>query len=55
MCCVSGSYGQGLTDSEKMEILRAHNYFRGVVDPVATNMLKMVRLSMNFAPVLKLK
>ena len=38
-----GAYGQGLTDAEKYEILNAHNYYRGLVDPIATNMLKMVR------------
>lgn len=36
-------YGQGLSDEEKEEILNAHNHFRGQVDPIATNMLKMVR------------
>ena len=36
------AYGQGLTDLEKLEILNAHNYYRGLVDPIATNMLKMV-------------
>lgn len=36
-------YGQGLTNAEEREILRAHNYFRGIVDPVATNMLKLVK------------
>ena len=35
--------GQGLSDEEKAEILYAHNHFRGQVDPIATNMLKMVR------------
>ena len=44
MCCLWEVYGQGLTDSEKMEILKAHNYFRGQVDPIATNMLQLVRL-----------
>lgn len=38
-----GVYGQGLSNAEEAEILRAHNYFRGIVDPVATNMLKLVR------------
>ena len=39
-----GVYGQGLTEEEQEEILNAHNYYRGQVDPVATNMLKMVRI-----------
>ena len=37
-----GAYGQGLSEEEQEEILNAHNYYRGQVDPVATNMLKMV-------------
>ena len=37
-----GAYGQGLTEEEQEEILKAHNYYRGLVDPIATNMLKMV-------------
>ena len=37
-----GVYGQGLGEEEKEEILNAHNHYRGQVDPVATNMLKMV-------------
>ena len=40
---LSSVHGQGLTDEEKAEILNAHNHFRGQVDPIATNMLKMVR------------
>ena len=32
-----------LTDEEKEEIVRAHNYYRGRVDPIATNMEQMVR------------
>lgn len=32
-----------LTSSEKEEILNAHNYYRGHVDPIATDMLRMVR------------
>ena len=32
-----------LTDSQKQEILEAHNYYRGLVDPIATDMLRMVR------------
>ena len=31
-----------ITDEEKQEIVRAHNYFRGKVDPIATNMEQMV-------------
>lgn len=32
-----------LSDEEKEEIVRAHNYYRGKVDPIATNMEQMVR------------
>lgn len=31
-----------ITDEEKQEIVRAHNYYRGKVDPLATNMEQMV-------------
>ena len=41
-CCVSGQ--TGLSASEKQEVLNAHNYFRTRVNPIATNMEKMVRL-----------
>ena len=37
-----GAYGQGLTEEEQEEIMNAHNYYRGLVDPISTNMLKMV-------------
>ena len=39
-----GVYGQGMSEEEQEEILNAHNYYRGLVEPVATNMLKMVGL-----------
>ena len=39
------AHGQGLTEEEKEEILNAHNHYRGLVDPIATNMLKMVRVT----------
>ncbi len=32
----------GLTDDEKKEVLNAHNYYRGLVDPVASNMQRVV-------------
>lgn len=31
-----------ITEEQKYEIVRAHNYFRGKVDPLATNMEQMV-------------
>ena len=39
------AHGQGLSEEEKEEILNAHNHYRGLVDPIATNMLKMVRVA----------
>jgi hypothetical protein len=41
LCWAREVHGQGLSEDEKEEILEAHNYFRGQVDPVATNMLRM--------------
>ena len=38
-----GVYGQGLSEEEKEEILNAHNHYRGQVDPIASNMLMMVK------------
>ena len=34
--------GEGLSEKEKQEIVNAHNHFRRIVDPIATNMLIMV-------------
>ncbi len=31
-----------ITEEEQQEILRAHNLYRGQVDPIATNMEEMV-------------
>lgn len=31
-----------LTEEEKEELLRAHNHYRGLVDPLATNMIRLV-------------
>ncbi len=36
------SQSYGLTDEEKIEVVKAHNYYRGLVEPVATNMERMV-------------
>ncbi len=36
-----------LTSDQKAEILRAHNYFRGRVDPIATDMLRLVSINDN--------
>ena len=43
------AHGQGLTEEEQEEILNAHNHYRSLVDPIATNMLKMVRAPYCFA------
>lgn len=32
----------GISEEEQAEILRAHNLFRGQVDPIATNMEELV-------------
>ena len=32
----------GLSDRDKQELLNAHNHFRGIVDPTASNMEEMV-------------
>ena len=48
LCCVIGLLfilrlaEARLSDEEKEEIVRAHNYYRGKVDPIATNMEQMV-------------
>ena len=34
--------GASLTSDQKQEILHAHNYYRGKVDPIATNMQRLV-------------
>ncbi len=48
----NGAQGQtGLSASDKDELLIAHNYFRGIVDPIAANMERMVSL---FVDVIKI-
>lgn len=42
LICASTSARAALGDDEKEEILSAHNYYRSIVDPIATNMQKMV-------------
>ena len=39
---------QGLSEELVEEILNAHNYYRSLVDPIATNMLKLVRTPSSF-------
>ena len=39
-CSVRGQ--QTLSEEEAKEILNAHNYYRSLVDPIASNMLKLV-------------
>lgn len=34
---------QSLSEEEIEEILNAHNYYRSIVDPIPSNMLKLVR------------
>ena len=33
----------GLSSRDEQELLSAHNYFRGIVDPTASNMEQMVK------------
>lgn len=40
---VATTVSAALTSSEEKELVQAHNHFRRKVDPLATNMLKMVR------------
>ena len=40
VCSVRGQ--QTLDAEEQEEILNAHNYYRSIVDPIASNMLKLV-------------
>ncbi len=43
-CALPAAFAEtGLTEEEEAEILRAHNHFRGMVQPVATDMERMVR------------
>ena len=42
LSCGAYGQGQGLSEDEMEEILNAHNFYRRTVDPIATNMLKMV-------------
>ena len=39
-CSVTGQ--QTLSEEEVEEILNAHNYYRSLVDPIASDMLKLV-------------
>ncbi len=44
-CALPTTFAEtGLTDDEIVEVLRAHNYLRGMVQPVATDMERMVKL-----------
>ena len=36
---------QSLSEAEIEELLNAHNYYRSLVDPIATDMLKLVRMA----------
>lgn len=38
---------QSLSEEEVEEILNAHNYYRSLVDPIASNMLKLVSISVS--------
>ena len=40
--CVIPVVRATLTEEEQAELLKAHNHYRGLVDPIATNMLRVV-------------
>ena len=40
--CLQGRVTGQLTESDKQDLLEAHNRFRGEVDPPASNMQRMV-------------
>ena len=41
LCLFGGVFG-ALSEQEKNDLLAAHNYYRSIVSPIATDMLKMV-------------
>ena len=42
LCFIAIVSSSEFTEDDAKEILRAHNYYRGLVDPIATNMQQMV-------------
>ena len=50
--CVIPAARATLTEEEQAELLKAHNHYRGLVDPVATNMLRMVSAFVDDAQIL---
>ena len=38
----------GLSEDDQKEIINAHNFYRRSVDPIASNMLELVSLSLSF-------
>ena len=49
-----GLANASLSDEEKEEIVRAHNFYRGKVDPIATNMEQMVIIVVHDHPTILL-
>ena len=48
LCVAWGTRAQqSLSEEEVEELINAHNYYRSLVDPIATNMLKMVWMYYN--------
>ena len=46
LCVALGARAQqSLSEEEIEELLNAHNYYRSLVDPIATDMLKLVRIA----------
>lgn len=48
MLCSWADCQTKLTTSDEEELLNAHHYFRGRVNPLATNMERMVRTQIKF-------
>ena len=44
LLCSYASGQTSLSAADKQEVLNAHNHFRSIVNPIATNMEKMVSL-----------
>ena len=50
--CVIPAARATLTEEEQAELLKAHNHYRGLVDPIATNMLRLVSAFVDDARIL---
>ena len=50
LCLLPSVRAYGLTEDEIKEIVGAHNQYRGKVDPIATNMLRVVSQTIKQQP-----